>query len=364
MIIKNEQPFLDGCLLSLDGLVDEVVIVDTGSTDASVAIAEAHGARVIHRLWQDDFAAARNVGLEAARGDWILYIDADERLVNTSRTELRTGLDAAAAFAARPFFRVATNRTLAREYRLFRNDPRLRFRGAMHETIVPDLEALQRKVGALTVDSPATLVHLGYDADLTAKWRRNLPLLRASVQRDPGRIYYWNDLAETLAGLDETSEALDVAEQGLSQPDPTGQTGRIMRSALLATRARLLLQRGENAMPSIEQGLEFHPSNWSLRFLRARALIDGGRLADALTELDALTAIDADTFCGEILAYDRRIFGCYAYDLMGIARLRLGDRAGAAKAFAHAAAAAPDVLEYRVKAQALAVRPASAEPGA
>ncbi|WP_299641803.1 glycosyltransferase, partial [Devosia sp.] len=63
LIVKNEQPFLDGCLLSLGGLVDEIVVVDTGSTDTSIGIARRHGARVIEWAWRSDFAAARNVGL-------------------------------------------------------------------------------------------------------------------------------------------------------------------------------------------------------------------------------------------------------------------------------------------------------------
>ena len=66
MIVKNEQPFLDGCLLSLQGLVDEIVVIDTGSADASIDIARRHGARVLEYAWHDDFAAARNVGLAAA----------------------------------------------------------------------------------------------------------------------------------------------------------------------------------------------------------------------------------------------------------------------------------------------------------
>jgi len=364
MIVKNEQPFLDGCLSSLRGIVDEIVIVDTGSTDASLEIAAAHGARVIHYAWHDDFAAARNVGLDAAQGDWILYIDADERLVDTSRETLRAGLQAQSVFAARPFFRIASNRTFCREYRLFRNDPRLRFKGAMHETIVPDLEALQRDIGALVIDSPARLVHLGYDGDMTAKWRRNLPLLRASVVRDPGRIYYWNDLADTLFGLGEFDKALAVVEQALARPEPVDRIGHVMRSALLATHARLLLQRGGDALPSIEHGLALTPSNWSLIFLRAKAVIEAGRPADAVPDLEALTAIDGANFCDDAMAYDVRIFGCWAWDLMGVARLRLGDRTGAAAAFAQASAAAPDVLEYRVKAQALAVPHASAGPAA
>jgi len=353
LIVKNEQPFLDGCLLSLRGLVDEVVLVDTGSTDASLDIAARHGVRVLHYAWHDDFAAARNHGLAAASHEWLLYIDADERLVDTDRDQLRDGLSSPDAFAARLKFRVASNRTLYREYRLFRNDPRLRFKGAMHETIRPDLMTLQRDIGARIIDVPATLLHLGYDGDMTAKFRRNLPLLRASVLRDPDRVYYWNDLAYTLAGLGELDEAIAITEQGLAQPVPVDRSSRILRSMLAHTHARLKMQRGETAADAIEEGLSLYPQNWSLRFMRARAMIDAGVPAAALRDLDALVAQDPELLCDDHLAHDQRIFGCYAHDLRGVALLRLGDRAAAAAAFAAASAAAPEVQEYRVKALAL-----------
>ncbi|KQV08872.1 glycosyltransferase family 2 protein [Devosia sp. Root105] len=352
MIVKNEQPFLDGCLKSLQGLVDEIVIVDTGSTDASIDIARAHGARILEYAWHDDFAAARNFGLEAAGSEWILYIDADERLVETTRDDLRVGLDAPDAYAARLLFRVSSNSTLYREFRLFRNDPRLRFKGAMHETILPDLAVLQREEDARVVDASARLIHLGYDGDMIAKYRRNLPWLQASVERDPDRSYYWKDLADTLAGLGQIGEAIAAAEEGLARARASGQVSQVMASALIYTQARLRVQRGEDARDLIDAGLNLHPKNWSLLFLRSRARINAGALEAAIGDLRLLLAQDPETIVDDV-AHDRRIFGAYAHDLMGVALLRLGDRAEAAEAFARAARAAPGVQEYRVKAMAL-----------
>ncbi len=182
LIVRDEGTFLGDCLRSIEGRVDETVIVDTGSVDDTCSIAKSYGARLLSYAWSDDFAAARNYGLDAATGDWILYIDADERLVDTSPESLREGLEDDGAYAARLWFQPTVNGTPYREYRLFRNDPRLRFKGAMHETIRPDLDALEQALGAKTIDSPAAIVHLGYEGDLTAKHRRNLPLLRAAVE--------------------------------------------------------------------------------------------------------------------------------------------------------------------------------------
>src|SRR5213592_4364106 len=80
MIARDEERHLPDCLASLTDVVDEVVLVDTGSVDSTVEIARAHGATVLHHVWRDDFSAPRNLGLDNARGRWILYIDADERL--------------------------------------------------------------------------------------------------------------------------------------------------------------------------------------------------------------------------------------------------------------------------------------------
>ncbi len=92
MIVRNEAERLGACLDSLQGLVDETVVVDTGSTDATVAIAEARGAKVCSFAWVDDFAAARNESLRQCSGDWVLVLDADERLDAEGAAAIRAAL--------------------------------------------------------------------------------------------------------------------------------------------------------------------------------------------------------------------------------------------------------------------------------
>jgi glycosyltransferase involved in cell wall biosynthesis len=89
LIVRNESLVLERCLSSLSGAVDETVVVDTGSTDATPEIAARFGARIIHYEWHGDFAAARNFGIAAATCDWILIIDADECLQDGAQVQIR-----------------------------------------------------------------------------------------------------------------------------------------------------------------------------------------------------------------------------------------------------------------------------------
>src|SRR5215469_3608508 len=80
MIVKDGEKDLAECLQSVQGTVDEIIVGDTGSSDSSVAIARQFGARVIHIGWENDFAKARNLSLREVTSDWVLVLDADERL--------------------------------------------------------------------------------------------------------------------------------------------------------------------------------------------------------------------------------------------------------------------------------------------
>ncbi|MEC2873313.1 glycosyltransferase family 2 protein, partial [Bacillus cereus] len=80
MIVKNEESNIANCLKSAQGVVDEIIIVDTGSTDDTIAICETFNAKILNFKWNNSFAEARNFGLKQAKGDWILWLDADEEI--------------------------------------------------------------------------------------------------------------------------------------------------------------------------------------------------------------------------------------------------------------------------------------------
>ena len=228
MIVRDEERFLPGCLDSLAGIVDEIVVVDTGSTDTSVGIAEARGAFVFHHVWAEDFAAARNVALDRATGEWILYIDADERLRPVNRERLVRRLHGAVEIAFTVLFHPFAHSTPYYEYRLWRNDPRVRFRGVIHEkhtTAIEQISATEhRPIGRC---ASVVIDHVGYEGDQTVKHRRNLPLLQAQLAAEPDNIFNWTHLGRVWAGLGDTEEAERALERAVAleraHPSPTDQ---------------------------------------------------------------------------------------------------------------------------------------------
>ena len=150
VIARDEEDMLPGLLDSVRGIVDEVILVDTGSQDATVALAEASGARVIHHPWQDDFSDARNVAADAASGVYVLVLDADERLSKKSLKVIRHAVEHASGYcglirllnASRmdaTLDEVLDGTAVLQEpvwlARLFRNAPDLRWHGRVHEHV-------------------------------------------------------------------------------------------------------------------------------------------------------------------------------------------------------------------------------------
>ncbi|MDF3060734.1 MAG: glycosyltransferase [Microvirga sp.] len=356
MIVRNEERFLGDCLASLKGHVDEIVVVDTGSRDRTREIARAHGARLYEIPWPNDFAAARNYSLDQATGDWILWVDADDRLHVPEGVRLSELLDDPRLAGATLTLEWQRGLTPGTELRLFRNDPRIRFRGIIHENITSPVKAVCAVEGMEIRSTPLRLTHVGYEGDITHKHERNLALLRRAVQEEPDRPFYWACLAETLAALSRDDEAIAACNRAISaQRQLDLLTRRAYGGLAYQVLARILSNEGQDALPILNEAIESFPNECDLLFLRARALIAAGRHEEAVAILDDLVATDVDRPVKSGTSYDRRIFGEFAHDLRGIALLRLERFAEAAEAFeraAAAAAAAPDNLAYRAKAAA------------
>lgn len=360
MIVRNEERFLAGCLASIGQEVDEIVVVDTGSGDRTRDIARDGGAVVIDYPWHDDFAAARNVALERATGDWILYIDADERLVVPEPGALRRAVALPDAVAGRVRFRPRVAYTPYREIRLFRRDERIRFRGRIHETVHPDIDRVAQSDGMRLVDLEIGIDHLGYEGDLAGKHARNLPLLEAAVGDDPERVFLWADMARSMAAAGRREEAEAACRRAIALSAAARANAKQHRDGVIAWLELIGLYaetEAEAAAQLAREAFAAFPEDMALRLAAARTALAAGEPEAALALVEPLCGIDTDSFIDPLMAYDKRIFGEWALDLKGAALLRLGRRAEAADAFRRAGELAPGNPAYRFKAIAAAGRP-------
>ncbi len=248
MIVRDGGQFLAPLLAAATDHVDQIVVVDTGSRDGSVEVARRHGALVLERPWQDDFAQARNASLDACRARWILCLDADEQLapgdwdlVRRTAAAWDAGEAAAAAIVTRnyitePWSRrdwepvpaadphalpshprgVAPGFVPTRKVRLFPCHPAIRFRGRLHETVEASLAALGVPVHGL----PVVVHHFGMLQPDAAKAGRYLALARRKADELPGEAQAWRELADCATVVGDAALALAATERALDlRPD-------------------------------------------------------------------------------------------------------------------------------------------------
>jgi hypothetical protein len=344
LIVRNEERFLFDCLASLRGHVDEVVVVDTGSTDGTVEIARKARATVLHFAWTGSFADARNASLAACRGDWILYIDADERLRPDPGVTLADELSQPGWAGAMVKFTPKSGYTSYWEHRLFRRHESIRFEGRIHEGYVTSLMAFAAKHDLDIGKARVSIDHYGYDGDQSHKHPRNLPLLLDAVETTPGRAYYWYHLAETFAALGRVEDAIAAGEQGLRVIRLASSDKEAADVNLVAQLvARLRLETGGDPSDVIADALQRFPGDHAMRFLKARWLLSRGMAMEAVFVLDELLAIDPESLPPGQMAFDKRIFGSAARELKAAALVKLGDLAGAAALLVPAVPARPTV---------------------
>jgi glycosyltransferase involved in cell wall biosynthesis len=368
IIVKDEADRLDACLTSLRGLVDEIVVVDTGSTDRSVRVAEQHGAVVAHEPWQGDFATPRNRSLDLATGDWVLYIDADEQ-VSGDFTDARTFLDGAADLVAvqvRFFPKVAW--TPFREHRLWRNRADIRFRNPIHETVLPDLRRVTREE-QLRIEpfDHITIQHYGYEGDRADKRARDEPLLLAELARRPDRAFVYDHLARVYEASGDADRAVETWKAGIAQARARDRSHPDDRQLYIDLIHHLLANGviDEDLDVLVREAREHFARTPTLELAAARLAFATGRPRDALEPLDWLVQLDDDAIIATGASYDQRVFGEWAWSLLGLAHFALGDDVEAAAAFARAEQYAPGDPSYAVRrrlAEARAATPATPAP--
>jgi tetratricopeptide (TPR) repeat protein len=289
MIVKNEEESLATCLRSVADLVNEIIVVDTGSSDQTKGIAARFGARVHDFAWVNDFSAARNESLRHAGGEWIVWFDADESLDEANRQRLH------ALFTRLPDSNVAYVMTqmclreaslhglsgyadrLVEQVRLFRNHREIRWQHRVYEQILPGV----RRTGGELTKTDIVIQHPGYsDPDLhRRKIERNLALAELEHLEHPEDAYVLYSLGVFLQRLGRTAESLRYLQPCVEKITPTANYAA--KAYALLTQGYMQTGNSSMAMAACRAGRRLVPNDPELLAQEGILLRSAGDLRGA-----------------------------------------------------------------------------------
>ncbi|MDJ1176120.1 tetratricopeptide repeat protein [Roseofilum capinflatum] len=224
IIVKNEEENLPACLKSVKDVVDQMVVLDTGSTDRTVEIAKQWGAQVEYFEWCNDFAIARNESLKYAQGDWILVLDADEHLNPGVINPLKQAITSEEHLVINLIRHEigATQSPYSLVSRLFRNHPQVQFTRPYHAIVDDSVEALLKYEPNWKIASLPTIAidHYGYQPSIIAaqnKAERAKLAMESYLKEHPGDPYTCSKLGALYSQMGEIKQGIEVLESALSQ---------------------------------------------------------------------------------------------------------------------------------------------------
>lgn len=364
MIVRDEEATLRRCLDSVVGVVDEIILVDTGSRDRTLAIAKECKASVYPFTWCNDFAAARNESLKYAHGDWILVLDADEVLMPERVPALYQSMqldDAIAITLLRE--ELGTHQPHSQLSRLFRRHPAIAFTRPYHELIDDSVTLLlQQEPHWRVVALPDIAIqHTGYQT-AAIEQRQKVDRARTIMERyliaHPDDAYICSKLGALYADLGELTHGLALLQQGLkSATDATVLYELHYHLGSLYSQQQQLDQAASHYQKAIEQPLSQRLklgayNNWG------SVLKDQGELVNAKTLYETTIAIDPNFAIGyynlgltlkamgqlqaAIVQYQRAIQlqpdYAEAYQNLGVALLKVGNVPASLETFRQAIA--------------------------
>jgi tetratricopeptide (TPR) repeat protein len=271
MIVRDSARTLRACLAGIAPWVDEMVVVDTGSQDDTREIAREHGAQVFEFPWCDDFSAARNESLRHASGDWLFWMDSDDTIQEPNGRRLRELADQPLeAGPAAYVFQVhcpgppgSVDVTVVDHVKLFRNDPRLRFEGRIHEQILPAL----RRIDGEVCWTDIFVEHSGTDHSPDAhrrKQTRDLRLLEMELADRPGHPFVLFNLGMTYADMEEFEAAADYLCRCVEASTP--DESHLRKAYALLAGVLLELGRLAEARSVLDQALAIYEYDAELCF--------------------------------------------------------------------------------------------------
>lgn len=319
IIARNEAGRIERCLESVRDVADQIIVVDSGSTDSTVEISTRAGAQIVHHVWSDDFSAARNAALPHIQCKWVLWIDADERLLPNSRDELRAMVQRddvlAATIVRRDYITGEGKRQFAATHllRFMRADCGIGWTGRCHEQPDPSVNELADRLGLKLLASRIVLDH---DADYFGpgrieKQKRNARLLEMEIKERPDRLYYVIQCAAALQDLNDprgpelmTQAIMKLAQQKHEAKAPLPIAMLALEFAMLG-RAPSVLSR-EDAVALAEKWFaDAAPVIWQ----RAARYFSAGDYANAATDLRRLIEMGKQHTYNLDVAFDPLIIG-------------------------------------------------------
>lgn len=358
MIVKDEEENLPRCLESVLGVVDEMVVVDTGSTDATKDIALSFGARVIDFPWTGDFSAARNAGLEQAAGQWILVLDADEELVEEDRPLVRAFLRSSDKDGY--FVRCLNylgdaeddNEVLVHgQFRLFRNRPKHRFRGPIHEQML----GVVQEAGGQIDFSRIRIRHYGYTRRAALerdKIERNVEIIRRALAEKPDDSFMLFNLGMEYLRLGEFEQALAYfvrSFRSLRRLD-VGYADMLVRNICVSL---LYLGRHDECLKVAREAQAGFPGFTDLVYIEGVALLRQNRFSEARAAFERCLELGpSDPWYASELGV-----GCHkAWAGLGQAHEHLGEEGKAAQAYLQAVRENPNFVAAAARLAVLLLR--------
>lgn len=294
MIVKNEEKYIAKSIDSVKNIVNEIVIVDTGSTDSTLEILKNYNVKLYNYKWENDFASARNFAINKVKSDWILFLDADEILDEASKDNLinyinRTNLDGCHFIVYNYRAENQNDFTIHYAFRLFRNNRGYYYKGKIHEQIYNEK---YKNITSKFSNEDIILHHYGYSVEVLEKKdkrSRNIPILLDALKENPEDSFNLFNLGNEYLAQNDVNTALHHYELSYSNFDLTKHYSihLLYRMAVCYQ----YIKKYDKAMRFVEEGLQHFSPNVDFEYLKGCLFLDTKRYTLAIDSFNTCLAI-------------------------------------------------------------------------
>lgn len=357
MIVKNEEEYIKAALESAKAVVDEIIILDTGSTDRTKFICSDYTDKIYETEWKDDFGDARNKCIEKASGDWVLWLDADERILIKNETAFKELLlkEDSNVFSVKLLHLTDSESEEEKKYfisyhnRLFRRTGDFFFKGSIHEKLViePGIAPKSDNAG-----NCVEIIHYGYGRkNMKEKALRNLNICLEEKRKDADDPWLDYFIACELFRLGDIKDALELVNQAI-----IGflSKSKMPPALLYKLKYDILIDNGkpETVCEGLEKVINLYKDYVELHFYHGISLLQLDRYEAAIREFSYCVLLGEED--GEYLI--RCGSGSFlAYYYMGEAYAKSGDKENACEAFRQALLYHPGFNEAQRKLEELKI---------